>query len=173
MDAERVLQAQLVDAMTRDILPRAERSRDTLRAAFGKAQAKVDALDQRVAAAQEAVRERQRRAGEPVQSAWIVPQGTATLGYLDPVDRLLLERQSLVEREWVPANTAWVAQETHLQGLTRRLSLEAQLLGRLDAELAQSRAAEAAPPPDSEAQGGRLHGLRQTLAEMGLPRPGR
>jgi hypothetical protein len=168
VETERSLQAQLVDAMAHQILPQAERSRDRLAEALGVAQGKLDALGKRIMAAQRDVQEQQRRENVPIQWGWIVPQGAAASFGLTPLDRLLLEHQALTEAEWAPANQRWMDQERHLSGLRIRLSLEEQRLGQLDAELAACRAAEALPPPDPEAVGGRLYDLRQRLSHMGL-----
>lgn len=166
--AEVALQQQLVDAMTDDVLPRAEQSRDALREAFGVVEGKVKTLGARIALAHQDDQERRVRDGEAPQWGVLTPSGTAASLGLSTVDRLLLEMAALQEREWAPANTLWMNQEHHAADLRVRLSVEQQKLAALAGELTQARAAEAVPPADPEAPGGRLYELRQRLSRMGV-----
>jgi hypothetical protein len=168
IEAELGLQRQLVEALESDVIPRGVQARDRLAEALSQVQARLDALSARIADAQQAERERQVADGQLPQWGWIMPQGAAAHFGLTDIDRLIFEHQALVEKEWMPANRLHLAQEHHLVGLRRRLFLEQQRLGALEGELREAQASAAAPRADPEAPGGRLHDLRQQLAQMGV-----
>jgi hypothetical protein len=90
---------------------------------------------------------------------------------MSALDKLLVDAEQLRASDLQVAINARVAQDVHLTALMRRQALEEQRRGRLQRELRDAQAAEGAPAPDPAAPGGRLHGLRQAVAGMGLPVP--